>query len=574
MQSDLETVVIRSDLSLIDQTIKSTEAKLGEAREALLNNNIKESAQDRRKSKGLLSVITSCASLTRQTKNRFQEIISSFGKTNDDRKKRGIEFLGEFLSTITGVPSAQDHRKVIEMLWAIKSRSDGFEKLLKTSAMLNDQILNSLHLHDEKFNLFREQVKAFDQAIGSNTEMIGKTIMSLSILAKLHVSNSAINAILSRAEQILGKGDIERLSRYSISELELGDLIDQIYMRRRTSTPIFDKEDSHFYFSLKLAHTWVDSDKKSLNTILQILIACLAKTQKLVLLESSNILQNDLHMAVVDEGRNEFRYLSSSDYSKCLQTSKGSICQKREISISPRIGCIIKQHNCKNWANKVVHDITNTEILISLPEPQNVTLMCGKSSTRHITLPKTALVHLDLNCNLENPEFSISKLSFRHMDEITVNRGEGIHLEISKEVTALTQGQVSHIISQMEETSIDIGALNQTNQNLLLAIDEHEKEAREKWDEVSSGWSAWEQIAIWASIATEAVIIVAVTTCLCRMYCRVLGKNGAAVVVSTDNELSGLRDRILDLEANILLNKRPKAKALALTREADIESAD
>ena len=119
------------------------------------------------------------------------------------------EFLGQFLSTITGVPSAQDHRKVIEMLWAIKSRSDGFEKLLKTSARLNDQILNSLHLHDKKFTLFREQIKAFDQAIGSNTEMIGKTIMSLSILAKLHVSNSAINATLSRAEQIMGKGDIK-----------------------------------------------------------------------------------------------------------------------------------------------------------------------------------------------------------------------------------------------------------------------------------------------------------------------------------------------------------------------------
>ena len=58
------------------------------------------------------------------------------------------------------------------------------------------------------------------------------------------------------------------------------------------------------------------------------------------------------------------------------------------------------------------------------------------------------------------------------------------------------------------------------------------------------------------------------------MYCRVLGKNGAAVVVSTDNELSGLRDRILDLEANILMNKRPKSKALAITREADIDSAD
>lgn len=40
--------------------------------------------------------------------------------------------------------------------------------------------------------------------------------------------------------------------------------------------------------------------------------------------------------------------------------------------------------------------------------------------------------------------------------------------------------------------------------------------------------------------------------------------------VSTDNEITGLRDRILELEANLLMNKRPKLKALALTHEAEL----
>ena len=44
--------------------------------------------------------------------------------------------------------------------------------------------------------------------------------------------------------------------------------------------------------------------------------------------------------------------------------------------------------------------------------------------------------------------------------------------------------------------------------------------------------------------------------------------NGAVVVVSTDNKISGLRDRILDLETNLLLNKSLKLKAL--TCEANI----
>ena len=347
MQADLETVVIKSELTDIGSNLNSISLKLGEARESILTNEVgKDNALKMKKSKGLLSVINSCASLTRQTTERYTEFLNS-NQNNDNREQRGIEILGEFLSSITGVPSAQDHRKVIEMLWAVKSRSEGIESLLEMGSKVNDQILNTLHLHNEKFEIYKNQIYKFNQAIGENEEMIDKTIMSLSILSKVLVTLNAINAILSRAEQIVSKGDIERLSRYSISESDLGDLIDRIYMRRKETSPIFDRRDSQYYYNLKLAHTWVDLDTKELTTILQIPIARMNEIQKLIMLESINILQNDLHMAVVNEGRNEYRFLSSSDFTNCIPALTGTICQKREIKISPRLGCIIKQHNCR-----------------------------------------------------------------------------------------------------------------------------------------------------------------------------------------------------------------------------------
>ena len=553
MQADLETVVIKSELTDIGSNLNSISLKLGEARESILTNEVgKDNALKMKKSKGLLSVINSCASLTRQTTERYTEFLNS-NQNNDNREQRGIEILGEFLSSITGVPSAQDHRKVIEMLWAVKSRSEGIESLLEMGSKVNDQILNTLHLHNEKFEIYKNQIYKFNQAIGENEEMIDKTIMSLSILSKVLVTLNAINAILSRAEQIVSKGDIERLSRYSISESDLGDLIDRIYMRRKETSPIFDRRDSQYYYNLKLAHTWVDLDTKELTTILQIPIARMNEIQKLIMLESINILQNDLHMAVVNEGRNEYRFLSSSDFTNCIPALTGTICQKREIKISPRLGCIIKQHNCRTWANRVVHDITNTEILISLPDATNATIACDSNIRRTIELPKIALIHLDLNCNLRNDFFEIEKLSFRHVDDVTINQGEGIQFDISDEVKVLTEGQVSHIIKSMQEATMSLDYLNKTNQILMQAIDEHQDEAEDKWDEISGGMSAWEQSAIWVAICAEAIFVAAVTVCICKMYCSILKhKNGPSGLVAVEGSYNGLRDRVLDLEANSL----------------------
>ena len=575
MQADLETVLIRTDLATIEKQLHTTELKLGEAREALMSNTLGKDPHKKRESQGLLSVIKSCTSLVKQTKERFHELINSTNM-NNNREKRGIEFLGDVLSTITGVPSAQDHRKVIEMLWAVKAKSDGTDLLLKQSTKLNSQMLETLHLHEEKFTIFRDQMSVFDKAIGRHDEMLDKTILAISILAKVQASNHAINAIIARAEQILSKGDISRLSRYSISELDLGVLIDKIYMRRRTSSPIFDRRSTHYYYSLKLAHTWVDASDLTLNTILQIPIARLAETQQLALLESSNILQNDLHMAVVNEGRNEYRLLSSSDYSNCIHNPESTICQKREIKISPRLGCVIKQRNCRNWADKVVHDITNTEILISLPAPSKATLICDGKSDRDIELPKTALVHLDLNCELQNLNFTVHKLSFRHLQDVTINRGVGIKLDISDEVTSLTTGQVSHMIAEMTDASQNIDFLNKTNINLMQAMEEHTRAAEDRWEEASGGWSAWQQLAVWAAIGAEAIFMTGVTVCICRMYCSVLKKKSGQSSAAEES-VTSLRDRILDLETNILLNTRNNitspTKAIARVIP-DIEAAD
>ena len=59
--------------------------------------------------------------------------------------KRAIEILGSFFSTVTGVPSARDHRKVIEQLNVLRDETKGIEMLLDRAQSQDRDIISKLH---------------------------------------------------------------------------------------------------------------------------------------------------------------------------------------------------------------------------------------------------------------------------------------------------------------------------------------------------------------------------------------------------------------------------------------------
>ena len=88
------------------------------------------------------------------------------------------------------------------------------------------------------------------------------------------------------------------------------------------------------------------------------------------------------------------------------------ISQKRSISIQPRQGCILKESNCNDWADMIVHDITNSQILISGKEIINATLSCDKQSDQ-TTIPNSAILTLPVTCTLTASRFTVSKLRYQ-----------------------------------------------------------------------------------------------------------------------------------------------------------------
>ena len=96
-------------------------------------------------------------------------------------------------------------------------------------------------------------------------------------------------------------------------------------------------------------------------------------------------------MAVVSKSTNTYRFLSDSDFHTCMETRDTLICQKRNIIIDTRKGCVLKESNCKDLADLVVHDVTNSQILVSAREAINDTLACGKKLDP-IEIPNEAIL--------------------------------------------------------------------------------------------------------------------------------------------------------------------------------------
>ena len=80
-----------------------------------------------------------------ETTLRIDSLKSLFklNKQEMEIKRRGIEILGELISSVTGVPSAQDHRAVLESMRLLRLDASEIKSFLKTNANSNQALLKS-----------------------------------------------------------------------------------------------------------------------------------------------------------------------------------------------------------------------------------------------------------------------------------------------------------------------------------------------------------------------------------------------------------------------------------------------
>ena len=262
------------------------------------------------------------------------------------------------------------------------------------------------------------KVEQLSRKSDENADSLERIIAVMSVTNKVNSALEHARISIGHLKAIMAAEKMNLQSRYVLGISQLSNIIDNIYLKRKVNTPIFSGKDCRHYYKQPIAHSWVNADELIITTLLQIPIAPIHQKYELIVLNQINKIHSDLPLAVANYESNVYRFLSMSDYASCYAAESSKICQKREIRISPKLGCTLTRKNCKVWPTEVIHDLTNSQILIYLEKDKNATLACDGEKDAAVGLPRKAMLTLNVHCSLIADSFIISTLSYRHLKEV------------------------------------------------------------------------------------------------------------------------------------------------------------
>ena len=253
-------------------------------------------------------------------------------------------------------------------------------------------------------------------------------------------------------------------------------------------------------------------DSNTIYSLLQIPMADMSDRNEVVILSPSNILHADLGIALVNKRSRCYRLLSNSDYLRCIETARTKVCQKRHIEIDFDPEC--DPIECKDWANVVVHDLTNTELIIVQANETTATLECVGEQPTSVVIPNSAIIKLSTDCSLHNKRFNIDRISFAKFEWDTQMT---VKFSIEVERSPVSQDQINRI-SNYSAMQIDLA--NELNNLTLTQLEEFSSESEKRWKNVQESRTGLEQIMIWTLLALNLSLTLLLAMCVVRNTCR------------------------------------------------------
>ena len=118
LQTDVETILITTPMREIKGSVREMKRKIKTLKTTVMASPPNTIQKERTAiDKNLFGIITNCERITGTTDVLLDRLFES---TESKRDKRAFEILGSVLSTITGVPSASDHRQLLEQVRLMK----------------------------------------------------------------------------------------------------------------------------------------------------------------------------------------------------------------------------------------------------------------------------------------------------------------------------------------------------------------------------------------------------------------------------------------------------------------------
>jgi len=553
MQEVVETAIISTPLWETHNLVINLRFNVGKIK----HQAMAQAANGIRKSKTsfdklTFEILNQCVQDMEAASARY-ELLRQTVIIDQNRDKRALEILGDFLSSITGVPSARDYRIVLSKLNAVMQDRKGSDKLFAMQNAENRAILNKLHFHENRQEQISLDLQRANSTMSRNSNDIMRLTATLSIKSKCDALTKSANRELDVADNILQSSDSERLSRLAIPVPELKAIIDKIYGDRKQEIPLYQADSIEHYYHSKLSHSWLEisSGKMAMKTLLQIPIVKTGESQSLQIIPSHETLHSDLSLAAINKDSRSFRFLSPSDFNSCTNNMAGNICQKRKITITD-LGCA-DVSVCKSWTKQLIHDLSNSKIIFILPNATSARLSCNGKADKDVIVPKQAVLTLSIHCELRAETFTISKLTFRHLlDQENNSDSKDEDFNLLTEATALND-RPKEFENFRNKTESDVRELLALNANFNSSLSTYIDMSDRRWESIDAGAYSWEQIALWAMTAGNSVLILILLFYSIRLHflCRAI-QAVSHFEHETDHEkrFSRLQSRLSQLEAD------------------------
>ena len=513
LQTDMDTVIIHTDLRALQTALKHTKGELATAQIGVVINMIGQQTTSK-KHKILGDVLRSLEGEIDDALDRLKQI---FATHRTDRQPRAFEFLGDMLSGITGVPSARDHRRLLEEVRMLKLDNEGVKILMESRNTQQRGIIDTLTQHDNKLANLNSRLRSTEAFILNHNKEDLQFAGIIALMEKANLALARANQIIIKVNDILMLGDSGRLSRYVISKSKLGGILDSITLRREDGGPIYGREDVEQYYVQELSHSWTIEERYEIVTLIQIPIAPLNRRLELQILDQTNKITSDLTMAIIDKQANSYRYLSLSDFHRCTSLRDTLICQKRPIHILPRMGCSLRIKNCNTWATHVVHDVTNTNFIYMSNMTTNLTATCGEKRTvRTYTLPTKALINVPLSCSVMTNQFTIDVVKFANTLDIEGEQND-LQIDIQIDPDVLSPEPIKTLTTTIDSNTNNLTELRELNNKFSADLESQRQQIQAYWNNKDMDDSFWYTITIWSVIGTTTTICILLIIWLAKL---------------------------------------------------------
>ena len=198
MQSDVDTILIHTKLGPIFEHLQSSETELRTIQNSIIQsarNKIMAGDYDSKFVKALVGIVRGNMETISALKFRLSKVTQPASSV---KSKRALEILGDFLSGITGVPSASDHRKTLEQIKMLELDRRSIMNLMKESNHKQKDVISATH--ENELVKFHANSELNSKHIISIKNSAIKVLTALSMTAKVMETLVHTNASIMKSE--------------------------------------------------------------------------------------------------------------------------------------------------------------------------------------------------------------------------------------------------------------------------------------------------------------------------------------------------------------------------------------